>query len=123
LVSSGAYRGFKELARPRSYEFTPYPDPLPTDDPDRIIVDPDGSAGPAAAHEIDDPNFSLTSLRGNAVLRWEFSPGSTLFLVWTQDRSQSESVGTFPAGQALDRLFAAPADNIFMVKVSYWWSP
>jgi hypothetical protein len=122
LLSSGHYTGFKELARPRSYEFTPYPDPAPTADPDRIIVDPDG-AGPAASHEIDDPNFSLASLRGNAVLRWEYSPGSTLFLVWTQNRSDTETIGTFRTGRAFNRLFDAKADNIFLIKVSYWWNP
>jgi uncharacterized protein DUF5916 len=123
LLSSGRYTGFKELARPRSYAFDPYPDPAPTDDPDRIVVDPDGAAGPATGQEIDDPNFSLASLRGNAVLRWEYSPGSTLFLVWTQNRSDTESIGTFRTGRALDRLFGASGDNIFLVKVSYWWNP
>jgi hypothetical protein len=123
LLSSGRYTGFKELARPRSYAFNPYPDPTPTADPDRIVVDPDGANGPAAGQEIDDPNFSLASLRGNAVLRWEYSPGSTLFLVWTQNRSDSESIGTFQTGRALDRLFGAAGDNIFLVKVSYWWNP
>jgi hypothetical protein len=123
LLSSGRYTGFKELARPRSYTFKPYPDPAPTDDPDRIVVDPDGPAGAAAGQEIDDPNFSLASLRGNAVLRWEYSPGSTLFLVWTQNRSASESIGTFRTGRALDRLFGASGDNIFLIKISYWWNP
>jgi hypothetical protein len=123
LLSSGSYTGFKELARARSYAFNPYPDPTPTDDPDRIVVDPDGAAGPAAGTEIDDPNFSLASLRGNAVLRWEYSPGSTLFLVWTQNRSETETVGSFRTGRALGRLFDAAADNIFLVKVSYWWNP
>jgi hypothetical protein len=123
LLSSGRYTGFKELARPRSYDFTPYPDPLPTEDPDRIVVDPDGAGGPAAGEEIDDPNFSLASLRGNAVLRWEYSPGSTLFLVWTQNRSDTETIGTFRTDRAVDRLFGASADNIFLVKVSYWWNP
>jgi hypothetical protein len=122
LLSSGHYTGFKELARPRSYEFNQYPDPTPTSDPDRIVLDPDGT-GSAASQEIDDPNFSLASLRGNAVLRWEYSPGSTLFLVWTQNRSDSESVGTFRTGRALDRLFGAAGDNIFLVKLSYWWNP
>jgi hypothetical protein len=122
LLSSGRYTGFKELARPRSYDFTAYPDPTPTTDPDRIVLDPDG-AGPAASEEIDDPNFSLASLRGNAVLRWEYSPGSTLFLVWTQNRSDSESIGTFRTGRALDRLWGAAGDNIFLLKLSYWWNP
>jgi hypothetical protein len=123
LLSSGRYAGFKELARPHSYQFTGYPDPTDTADPDRILVDPDGPAGPAQAHEIDDPNFSLASLRGNAVLRWEFSPGSTLFFVWTQNRKDTETIGSFRTGRAFDRLFGASADNIFLVKVSYWWNP
>ena len=123
LLSSGRYTSFKELARPRSYAFNPYPDPTPTDDPDRIVVDPDGAGGPATGQEIDDPNFSLASLRGNAVLRWEYLPGSTLFLVWTQNRSDSESIGTFRTGRAWNRLFSAAGDNIFLIKVSYWWNP
>ncbi len=122
LLSSGRYTGFKELARPRSYQFNQYPDAASTSDPDRIVLDPDG-AGPVASQEIDDPNFSLASLRGNAVLRWEYLPGSTLFLVWTQNRSDSESIGTFRSGRALDRLLGAPGDNIFLIKLSYWWNP
>jgi hypothetical protein len=122
LLSSGRYTGFKELAGPRSYAFTAYPEPAATSDPDRIKLDPDGN-GPAATQEIDDPDFSLASLRGNAVLRWEYSPGSTLFLVWTQNRSDNETIGTFRTGRALSRLFNAGADNIFMIKLSYWWNP
>ncbi|MGH7508928.1 MAG: DUF5916 domain-containing protein [Gemmatimonadales bacterium] len=123
LLSSGRYTGFKELARPRSYNFNLYPDASPTGDPDRIVLDPDGASGPAESREIDDPNFSLASLRGNAVLRWEYSPGSTLFLVWTQNRSDSESIGTFRTGRALGRMFGAAGDNIFLLKLSYWWNP
>jgi Domain of unknown function (DUF5916) len=123
LLSSGRYTGFKELARPRSFEFIGYPEPSAIPDPDRIVVDPDGAPGPTGGVEIDDPNFSLASLRGNAVLRWEYSPGSTLFLVWTQNRSDSESIGAFRAGRALDRLWGAAGDNIFLVKLSYWWNP
>jgi hypothetical protein len=122
LASSGRYTGFKELARPRSYDFNAYPDPVETSDPDRLTIDPDG-AGPAAQQEIDDPNFSLVSLRGNAVLRWEYLPGSTLFLVWTQNRSDSQSIGSFTNGSALGRLASTPGDNIFLVKISYWWNP
>ncbi len=122
LASSGRYTGFKELARPRTYDFHPYPDPVDTSDPDRLAVDPDGT-GPAVQQEIDDPNFSLVSLRGNAVLRWEYLPGSTLFLVWTQNRSDSESIGSFSNGSALGRLASTPGDNIFLVKISYWWNP
>ncbi len=123
LLSSGRYTGYKELARARSYAFTPYPDAAETADPDRIVLDPDGAGGAAEPQEIDDPNFSIASLRGNAVLRWEYLPGSTLFLVWTQNRSDTDTIGGFRTGRALDRLVNANADNILLIKVSYWWNP
>jgi hypothetical protein len=63
------------------------------------------------------------SLRGNAVLRWEYLPGSTLYLVWTQNRSDSESTGTFDTAHSFHRLFASTAHNIFLIKASFWWNP
>ena len=73
--------------------------------------------------QFDDPNFSLASLRGNAILRWEYLPGSTLFLVWTQNRSDTILDGTFRFGEGMSRMFNGAADNIFLVKLSYWWKP
>jgi hypothetical protein len=57
------------------------------------------------------------------VLRWEYRPGSTIFLVWTQNRSDTITDGAFRVGNALNRLFSAAANNVFLVKVSYWWRP
>ncbi len=124
LIASGDYRAFKELARPKAYEFAVYGEGTSTltPDPDGYVVDPDG-AGPAGTFRIDQPNFNFKSLRGNAVLRWEYLPGSTLFLVWTQTRSDFENVGDFRFGRSLSRLLDAKADNIFAVKISYWWNP
>jgi hypothetical protein len=96
LISSGDYKNYKELARPRSYEFTPY------------LTD-----------RSDDFNFK--SLRGNAVLRWEYSPGSTLYFVWTQSRTDYENLGNFRFNRSVDRLADARPDNIFLIKASYWW--
>jgi hypothetical protein len=86
-------------------------------------VDPDGAAGPATSFSFDNPDFGLASLRGNAVLRWEFMPGSTFYLVWNQSRSESDLDPTFGMHHAFDRLGSAVGDNIFAVKVSYWWNP
>jgi hypothetical protein len=106
LVSSGKYGSYKTLSRPRSYSFTPY----------------DYEAHPLYGEDDDhpDPNFNVRSLRGNAVLRWEFLPGSTMFLVWTQQREDSEDDGTFRLGRAYRRLFDAQASNIFLAKVTYY---
>jgi hypothetical protein len=130
LLSSGSYRGFKEFARPRSYDFTRYGSGGSTLTANRdasgtvvdYTVDPDG-AGAASPFSIANPDFSFVSLRGNAVLRWEYRPGSTLYLVWTQDRSDSGSDGEFEFGQSLRRLGQAKGNHVVAVKFSYWWHP
>ena len=53
-------------------------------------------------------------------MRWEYSPGSTLFLVWTQDRTDSRTRGEFRFGPSSRRLLDAQADNIFLVKLTYY---
>jgi len=56
------------------------------------------------------------------VLRWEFRPGSTLFLVWTQTRDDFNDNGDFHFGRSFDQLITAKADNIFVLKFTYWLS-
>jgi hypothetical protein len=67
-----------------------------------------------------DPSFNVRSLRGNAVLRWEYRPGSSLFLVWQQQRSGQEVFGDFRFGRDVPEIFQAPGRNIFLVKATYW---
>ncbi len=122
LVSSGSYTDFKELARPGGYDFTHYASSGGTYDRDAGVLDPDG-AGPAPAYGLDNPDFNYKSLRGNAVLRWEYGPGSTLFLVWTQTREDSETLGDFRFRKSLSRLVDQKPDNIFLAKVTYYFTP
>jgi hypothetical protein len=123
LVSSGEYTDFKELAQPKRFDFNRYGQGASTFDEATGVADPDGPDGAAAPLAIGNPDFTFASLRGNAVLRWEYLPGSTLFLVWTQSRQDNEEIGDFRAGHSLGRVFTAKADNILMVKLSYWWNP
>ncbi|MGH7628128.1 MAG: DUF5916 domain-containing protein [Gemmatimonadales bacterium] len=120
LLSSGEYAEYKELARPRTYEFG-LTGPAVSIGDDQLAVSP--ATPGVAALKFADPNFSLASLRGNAILRWEYLPGSTLFLVWTQSRSDTVLDGQFRLGDGLDRLLSGAADNVFLVKLSYWWRP
>jgi hypothetical protein len=82
-------------------------------------VDPDGT-GPAASFTFGDPDFTFRSLIGNAVLRWEYRPGSTVFFVWTQSRSGSDPTGNFDFGAERSAIFRDRPTNIFQVKVNYW---
>jgi len=123
LISAADYRDFKELRQPRSYDFTTYGSGGSTITPagTSYTVDPDG-AGPAAPFSFDNPNFNFKSFRGNAVLRWEYLPGSTLYFVWTQTRSDSDITGDFQLNQSIHQMVNIRPDNIFMVKLSYWWN-
>ena len=65
--------------------------------------------------------FNFKQFRSNVVFRWEYRPGSTLFLVWSQGRQGSTGIeGTRSFGGDLDDLFNLRADNSFLVKMSYW---
>ncbi|HEY2934634.1 MAG TPA: DUF5916 domain-containing protein [Acidobacteriota bacterium] len=121
LISAGDYHGYKELARPRSYDFNLYGRGSSTFDEKTYLADPDGP-GPAAPIQLPNPDFNFKSLRANAVWRWEYRPGSTMYLVWTQSRSDSENIGKFNLGRSFGRLWDARGDNIFLVKLTYWRS-
>ena len=82
-------------------------------------MDPDG-AGPAEEFTVYNYDFNRVSLRGTGVIRWEWRPGSTLFLVWQQSRSDYYGDGDFDFTRDADALWAAKADNIFMLKATYW---
>ena len=99
LASQGRYGAPKQFLRPSAYEFSPY----------------DG--------QVPDRSFTTRSLRGNAVLRWEYRPGSTFYLVWQQTRLDSEYMRDFSIGRAFGDVFSGHADNIVAVKWTYWFNP
>jgi hypothetical protein len=125
LVSSSDFSRFKEFARPRTLQKLVYGEDVGTVREEAVgetrafFVDPDGP-GPAAEFSFEDPDFNFRSLRGNLVFRWEYLPGSTLFLVWTQDRNSTLARGDFDLGRDVDALLDADPDNIFLVKLTYW---
>ena len=133
LISSGDYGDLAEFRAPGAYRFSTYGEDAGTSvrqaDGD-YLIDPDGP-GAAPEFTVSDRSFNLRSLLGNAVLRWEWSPGSTLFLVWQQSRAgrvqASEfdetgalDVGAFDLGYDTKELFGLGSDNIFLIKMNYW---
>jgi hypothetical protein len=124
LIASGEYSSFKQFAAPRTLDLDVFgPDRITatgSGDTRTYTIDPDGP-GPAAAFTTRfNPDFNFRSLRGNAVLRWEYLPGSTMFLVWTQNRSHTAPFGNFDFGRDRTALFDAHPDNVFLIKVNYW---
>jgi hypothetical protein len=121
FVATGRYENFKELSRPRSYDFGVYGEDQGaiTRNGSEYVVDPDGS-GQASSFTISDPDFNVRSLRGNAVLRWEYRPGSALFFVWQQERSGFAPLGRFDAGRDIGEIFKSVPTNVFLIKATYW---
>lgn len=129
FASSGRYEGFKELAKPRTQDYAVYGKtggstitPIVSDgDKTGYTVDPDGT-GPASSFTVGNPDFRVQSLRGNAVVRWEYRPGSALFFVWQQQRSGfDEFDGRFRAANAVRDIFSQPT-NVFLIKATYWFA-
>ena len=56
-------------------------------------------------------------------MRWEYKPGSTLFVVWQQGRERTIDRGTFDFNRDFGGIFDAPARNVFLIKWSYWINP
>lgn len=131
FASAGRFNGFKELATPATRSYLVYgrdngstiskvTDPT-SGKTVSYNVDPDGS-GPAPAFSIGNPDFRTHSLRGNAVVRWEYRPGSALFFVWQQERSDFLPFeGDFHASRDTREIFGRPS-NVFLVKATYWFA-
>jgi hypothetical protein len=126
FIASGDYEEFKEFLQPSSYDFARYGvdggSTLSLDsEEDEYTADFDGG-GPAQAISFENPDFTFRSLRSNLVVRWEYMPGSTLFLVWNRGQSGSTTDPSFRVFRQFGNLFGDDQQNTFLVKVNYWLS-
>ncbi len=126
LMASGAYSEFKEFVRPRSAEKSLFDDqqlvPVRGEDGRVVSYSLDPDRNPATAgFTFDNPDFNMRSLRGSAVLRWEYLPGSTLYFVWQQSRSGRAPYGDMRFSRDAAALFQEDADDIFVIKAAYWF--
>ena len=105
FVSTGRFTDIRELSA------TPNADAYD----DRFI--------PFAPPANTDTGFSFSQLRTNAVLRWEYMPGSTMFVVWAHGRQASDDVASDASwADQYGDLFDLHPDNTFLVKVAYWFN-
>jgi hypothetical protein len=121
FIAVGKYSRFMEFKKPRSYDLLTYGEEgsTITETESGYIIDPTGGDD-SDAFEIDNPDFNYKALVGNVVLRWEFKPGSTLYLVWTRNGYNFNNPGDFRLFRDLDDLLGVTTDNVFAIKVSYW---
>ena len=102
FVSAGVYRDYKELVSPRADRHS-----------DRYAPFAYGS----------NADFNVLSFRTTNVMRWEYKPGSALFVVWQQGREGFSQRGDFRFGRDFGDAFSAPSTNTLLVKLAYWFNP
>jgi hypothetical protein len=95
------------------------PDEIALGPGDRYLV----SEADGARYAFDNPDFSFREFRSNLVARWEYRPGSSLYVVWSQGRTDAASLYQSSFGTNWDALWRTPADNVFLVKLSHWFAP
>jgi hypothetical protein len=96
FIASGDFHDYHALAAARTRDYVPY------------------------AGIPSDPDFNFRSVRGSAVVRWEFRPGSALYVVWNENRADLEPIGDFSINRDLRAIPTAPSHDVFLVKLSYW---
>jgi hypothetical protein len=96
FIASGDYHDYRSLAAARTRDFDSF------------------------AYAPSDPDFNFRSVRGSAVARWEFRPGSALYVVWNENRADVVDTGDFRFRRDLRAIPTAPSHDVFLVKLSYW---
>jgi hypothetical protein len=127
FVSSGSYTAFRKATDTLASQ---YGDRFHLYDPDEITFDPEGNAyhvqeaegGPGSQYSFDNPNFSFRQFRSNLVARWEYRPGSALYVVWSQGRTSDSPLYDDSLGNNFDELWRSTARNVLLVKLQHWFS-
>ncbi|HMB71212.1 MAG TPA: DUF5916 domain-containing protein, partial [bacterium] len=123
FVSAGEYSGFKRITDPLADaygdRFVSLDGQL-TEDPvtGELIADEDSDGN--EDYRFRNPDFNVRDFNSNLVVRWEYSPGSSLYLVWSQSRFGFDPDGRFNARDDLDSLFDVHPYDVFLIKINRW---
>jgi len=123
FISSGAYSNFKVVDKPsakaygdRAHQYT---DKEISFNQKTDYYEIDENHDGTTDYTIANPDFNFKQFQSNLVIRWEFTPGSMVYLVWSQNKTNYDGLGTFDFSQNMDQLFSTIPTNVFMVKLSY----
>jgi hypothetical protein len=119
FISAGQYTLFRRVSEASSrHRDERYEDLDVTFDPvTRMYI----YSRDAESYQFRDPDFSFLQFRSNLVYRWEYRPGSTLFLVWAHDRSDY-STGFLPTSEITQDPIGLTGNHVLMVKLNIWFA-
>ncbi len=118
FVSTGTYSNYKWVGDSKAKNYHDRFEIVTPDENNGVDLDGDG----VADVDMPDPDFKFVFFQSNMVLRWEYLPGSTVFLVWSQARED----GYFDTEQLplefspdVNRMFAIFPHDVILLKFSY----
>ncbi len=132
LIDTGDYITYRQLEESETFDFEDFTEGSALVEDDEVICSGGTTCVVGDERYVDlnsdgttdfsfgDQTFNIRSLRMNAVLRWEYRPGSTIFLVWQQSRRDEENIGGFDFGRDARALLTAEPENVLILKVNYW---
>ena len=121
FISAGDYDGFMQVSDPRAGHFRDRFSSYSSSEISHNAADNEYVVNRNGAQlTFDNPDFNFRALRSNAVLRWEYRPGSAIFLVWSQGREAFSEYGDYRFSRDSGRLFGAKATNVLLIKATYW---
>lgn len=124
FIATGKYSEFKYITNPMADE---YKDRFHVYTPAQISLnsgsyDIDENSDGTTDYNLGKPDFNVQEFLSNLVIRWEYNPGSTIYLVWSQTRSCFNDSGQMDVFNNLGDLFNCKDNkphNVFLVKFSY----
>ena len=121
-VSIGSYSAFKRVTNPeaKTYgdRFTGFDDVQRSGDIFGLDENGDGMTD----YSISNPDFNFYQFRSNFVIRWEYRLGSFVYFAWSSDRTDNTRASGASFTDSYSRLFNIQPKNIFLIKLSYWFS-
>lgn len=137
FMSSADYTHYKQLHSPRTYDFTYFKEGAPissstsTTCQNGSLCREESTNGSIRNHldfngdnvvdyVFSERDLNLNSLIGNAVFRWEYKPGSTLFIVWQRKKTSYLALGDFDFNRNFEALLDSAPDDRIIVKLNYW---
>ena len=123
FIATGEYRDYKYITNSKADElenrFSYYTDGKIGFNSTWNIYEIDDNIDGKVDYSFGKPDFNVKTFLSNFVVRWEYQPGSIIYLVWSQNRNQYANEGILDFSNNIEDLFSGGANNIFMLKFSY----
>jgi hypothetical protein len=125
FISTGKYTDYKYITDPMADD---YEERFWVYSPAQISYHPDGyyevdeNVDGTVDYGFGNPDYNFQEFLSNLVIRWEFNPGSSVYLVWSQTRNDYSGIGEMDIMDDIGNLFDAEQNkphNVFLVKLSY----